>query len=153
MGTRGSDSLGFSRLYVRELRLSLRINAGAYGFSVMITATLAMVASIHSAPAPGELFLFIVGAVASFAVVESFATRGFTREPKDHEPAEVVALGSSLSLFSIASAVATSWLAATLLPDTLSWLVCPFAAATVYVVVLGVEMSVARRIEEARNIE
>ncbi|NDL57741.1 hypothetical protein [Phytoactinopolyspora mesophila] len=64
-----------------------------------------------------------------------------------------MALGSSLSLFSIASAIAASWLLATLLPGTLSWLACPFAAATIYVVVLGAEMSLARRIEESRNIE
>ncbi len=91
--------------------------------------------------------------MASFAVIETMITRGFKRQPKDQEATEIVALGSSLSLVSIALAVGTAWLLATVLPEAVSWLIGPFSASLVYVAALGAEMSVARRIEEARNIE
>ncbi|NED99190.1 hypothetical protein [Phytoactinopolyspora halotolerans] len=158
MATRGSTQGSrsrkpFGRLYTSELRLSLRINAGAYGYSVMITSTLAMVSAIHAQPEPEQVLLFIVGAVGSFAVIETAITRGFKRKPSDQESAEVVALGSSLSLVSIASAVGVTWLAAAALPEGAAWILCPFAASLTYIGLLGVEMSMARRIEESRHRE
>ncbi|WP_211658299.1 hypothetical protein [Phytoactinopolyspora halophila] len=136
-----------------ELRLSLRINAGAYGYSVMITCTLAILAAIHVPPAPGQIFLFLLGAAASFATVETIATRGFSRPPSDQERSDVVALGSSLSLVSIALGVAAAGLLGTILPETASWIVGPFTASITYLLTLSVEMSVARRIEESREVE
>lgn len=153
MVAKGSRRKSNAALYRSELRLSLRINAGAYGYSVMITCALAMLAAIHSAPEVGQIFLFILGAAASFAAIETFATRGFTRGPRDRESAEVVALGSALSLVSIAIAVGATGLLVGVLPETASWVFGPFLASTVYLLTLGLEMSVARRIEESRNLD
>src|SRR5699024_12075327 len=84
---------------VQELRLSLRNNVGAYGYSVMITCCLSMLSARLHTPQPGELFWFIIGAVASFGLIEAIATRGFQRPLASGEPTQVVALGSALNLF------------------------------------------------------
>jgi len=139
-------------LYRRELRLSLRNNSGAYGFSVMITAVLAVVMAIHHPPSVGDLFLFVLGAVVSFAAIEFAATRGFRLSLSDTETSKVIALGSSLGIVSISTAVGVAALAALILPESLSWAAGSFLGSSVYLLVTALEMSVARRIEEARDL-
>ncbi|HEX6196158.1 MAG TPA: hypothetical protein VFZ37_09615 [Jiangellaceae bacterium] len=140
-------------LYVRELRLSLRNNTGAYGFSVMITSVMAMLSAIHDPPQPGQIIAFFIGAVATFAIIEAVATRGFRRSLADREATKVVALGSSLSLVSIAAAVGVATAVGYLLPVSAAWLVGPFLASMTYLVLTAAEMTAARRIQEARNVE
>lgn len=139
-------------LYVRELRLSLRNNSGAFGYSVMITSTMAMLTSIEGSPRPGHVILFLLAAVASFALIEVIATRAFTRSLED-ETTTVIALGASLNLLSIAAAVGLAAALGALLPVPLSWLIAPFTASVTYLLGTAVEMAVARRIEERRDID
>ena len=69
MTRRASDPTPELGLYVRELRLSLRNNAGAFGYSVMITSTMAMLTSFEGSPRPIHIVLFLLAAVASFALI------------------------------------------------------------------------------------
>lgn len=139
-------------LYVRELRLSLRNNAGAYGFSVMITGVFAVLSAIYSSPDVTEIFLFLVGAVVSFATIEVVATRGFRRSLAEREATQVVALGSSLGLVSLSIAVGAAALAGLVVPEPTSWPVGSFVGSSAYLLVTAAEMAVARRIEEARDL-
>lgn len=152
MAGRKSGSENPIGLYTRQLRMSLRNNSGAYGFSVMITCSLAMLSALHASPSPLQLFLFVFGAVASFFVIELLATRLFRRSLGGGEESKVVALGSSLGVFSISLAVGASALCGSFLPATLSWFVGSLAASVTYLVVNGVEMGVARKVEEARDL-
>lgn len=147
------DATERASLYASELRFSLRNNAGAYGFSVMITGSMALLTSQYESPTMLQVFLFFFGAVLSFAGVEAIATRGFRRSLSDEEGTVVVALGASLSLFSIGIALAMVVLCTMVLPATTGWLIAPFAGSMVYLLVTGVEMGIARRIEERRGIE
>lgn len=141
-------------LYVRELRLSLRNNSGAYGYSVMITCVMAMLSAIDRPPDPSEIISFFLGAIASFAIFEGIATRGFSRALNDEEEnTEVVALGSSFNLASIAAAVSLAAAAGQLLPTGFSWLVGPFIASSTYLLLTAAEMTFARRVQEARKVE
>lgn len=149
----GSRSGGSSSLYLRELRLALRNNSGAYGYSVMITGALAVLSATYRSPQIGQVFLFLLGAVASFAAIEALATRVFTRPINDEEPTKVIALGSSLNFFSIAAGAGTAALAGSVLPSTAGWPVAGFLASLMYLLGAAVEMSAARRIEEFRNQE
>jgi hypothetical protein len=140
-------------LLARELRLSLRNNAGAFGYSVMITSSLAALSALHAPPGIGELFLFLIGAVVSFAIIELVATHAFRRALDDAEATTVIALGSSLGVLSIAAAVGVAALCGLLVPEPFAWLAGSFLASIVYILVTAVEMTVARRIEEARDLE
>lgn len=140
-------------LYTHELRLSLRNNSGAYGFSVMITSVMAMLSAIHAPPDPGQIITFLLGAIATFAIIETVATRGFTRSLDDKEATKVIALGSSLNLVSIAGAVGVSAAIGYLIPAGLAWFLAPLLASTTYLLATAVEMSLARRIQEARNVQ
>src|SRR5690625_4233039 len=91
MPRRAGDRSSEVGLYIRELRLSLRNNSGAFGYSVMITCTMAMLTSIAGSPRPAHIVLFVLAAVASFALIEVVATRAFTRSLED-EHTTVIAL-------------------------------------------------------------
>lgn len=138
---------------MRELRLSLRNNSGAYGYSVMITCCLAMLSSYNGTPKTDEVFLFVLGAVVSFALIETIATRAFRTPLRGDEPSHVVALGSSLNLFSIALAIGVTALVGAIAPGWVSWCAGSFLASVVYLIATGVEMAMARKIEEARNLD
>ena len=152
MPRRGTRRAAHAGLYARELRLSLRNNSGAFGYSVMITSTMAMLSSVEGPPRPAQIVFFLLGAVASFALIEAVATRAFTRSLEDEDTA-VIALGASLNLLSIAGGVGVAAGLAVLLPVNLTWLLAPFAASVTYVLVTAVEVSAARRIEEKRRVE
>ena len=150
-GSGASRTVHPRKLYLSELRLALRNNAGAYGYSVMITGALAVLTATYKSPTAGQVFLFLLGAVLSFAVIELLATRGFTRPIDDSEATKVIALGSSLSLVSVAAAVGAALLGAMVLPKTPAWLVGGFLASLIYLLVSALEMSLARRIQEVRR--
>ncbi|WP_245901157.1 hypothetical protein [Prauserella shujinwangii] len=137
---------------MREIRLSLRNNSGAYGFSVLITCALAMLNSQLGMPATAHIFLFVVGAVVSFLAVEALATRGFRRSLGGDEQTKVVALGSSFSVVSISLGVGATALCGLFLPVAPAWFAGSFAASTTYLLLNGLEMTVARHIEEARDV-
>ncbi len=140
-------------LYVRELRLSLRNNSGAYGYSVMITCVFAMLSAIIAPPGAGQIVVFFLGAIASFAVIETLATRGFTRGLDDREATKVIALGSSFNLASIASAVGLAAAVGHVVPTGAAWFLGPFLGSVTYLLVTAAEMSVARRVQEARHVQ
>ncbi len=149
--TTSSQRQQFS-LYLQELRLSLRNNSGAYGFSVMITSVLAVLTSLHRTPGVVHIFLFLFGAVVSFATIQVAATRGFRRSLAEQEQSKVVALGGSLGIVSISVAVGAAALVGLVLPELLAWPVGSFVGSTLYLLLTALEMSAARRIEEARNL-
>lgn len=108
-------------------------------------------ARLHT-PQPGELFWFIIGAVASFGLIEAIATRGFQRPLASGEPTQVVALGSALNLFAIVIAMFATLAAAAWVAEPLSWAVGSFAASVVYLIGTSIEMSIARKIEDKRGL-
>ncbi len=132
------------------LQASVRNNYTAFGYSVMITASFGVLASRHPSPIPGDIFLFLAGAIAAFLVIEIVVSKGFSKAPTG-EPARVVALGSALSLGSVAASVGAAAVLGSLLGEWLSWLVGGFTASGVYVVLSGMEIALAERIQGNRG--
>lgn len=143
---------GTPGLYAREIRMSLRNNSGAFGYSVMITCSLAMLSAQHSPPKAVQILLFALGAVLSFLVVEAFATNAFRRSLGDEEQSKVVALGSSIGVLSVGLALGATAAVGAWLPVTVAWFAGPFAASTAYLLLNAVEMTIARLVEEARDL-
>jgi hypothetical protein len=134
-------------VYARGVRTSIRNNSTAYGYSVMITASLAALTALEKQPKLGELFLYVGGAAAGFAIVEATVSN-FFRDRVRGEPSEVIILGSALSFLSISSGLGTAILVAKLSDSWLPWALGPFAATIVYLLIVGAEMTIAHRIEE-----
>ena len=143
------DAQSVAHGYLHGLRASVLNNASAYGFSVTITATMALLSSIRGAPTALQVIAFAGGAVAAFAVVELVVSRGFTRGMED-EPSDVKELGSSISVLSVGSAIGCAYVAGRLVGGFVAWPLGSFVATVAYLFLFGVELSLAHRLQRKR---
>lgn len=132
--------------FSRGLQASVRNNYTAYGYSVMITASFGVLAT-QERTRLGFIFLFLTGAIAAFVATELVASKAFERTPRG-EPTKVQALGAAFSFGSVGGAVGVAALATVVLNSWLAWLLGAFFASGVYVVMSGLEIALAERLEE-----
>ena len=132
----GSNPTG----YLRGLHASVRNNASAYGFSVTITVSFGLLASVLGTPTVPEIFAFAGGAVAAFALVKFIVSGGYGHELMD-EPGSVKDVGSSVSVLSVGAAMVCTYAAGKLLGGFVAWPAGSFAATSVYLFLFGVELS------------
>lgn len=135
--------------YLRGLNAAVRNNASAYGYSVTITATFGILGAIGGSPRVAEILAFSGGAVFAFALVELVISRGFRRGPED-EPTRAKMIGSSISFFSIGSAVLCAFVAGLLLSGFAVWPLGSFLATGVYLFGFALELSVAEKLRSRR---
>jgi MFS family permease len=138
-----ADSTSWLEHVVRGLGASTRHNALAYGYSLAITGSFAVLT--YSAPPtrPLEIFLFALAGAASFTVANASTTRGFRKRVRE-EPPIVRALGSSLGFLSVVGAIAFAWLLGWALGGWGAWLLGGFAASSVYLLLSALELATAR---------
>jgi hypothetical protein len=127
--------------YLRGLGLSTRNNTVAYGYSLVATGSYGVIAD-QKGSRVGDVFLFAAGAALAFALVNALVTEGYRKRFPD-EPGVVVALGTSLSLFSVVAAVGVAALAGWLLRAWVAWLAGSFAFTLAYLALVGGEIAFA----------
>jgi hypothetical protein len=132
---------GFADNYARGLRSAARNNASAYGYSVTITATFGIL--VTGTTTVLEIFAFAGGAVLAYALVDAVASGGFRHGPRDEEPSEVTALGSSVSFVSVGAALAVALVAAQLVGGWAAWPLGAFSATVAYLLLLALEIGLA----------
>lgn len=125
-------------------------NLSAFGFSVMITATFGALSAQLGAPGTVEVFLFAAGAVAGVTVLDGIASKGFRRKLRD-ETSDVIALGTGFGFLSVLAAIGAAALAAAVVDGGAGWPLGAFLASTAFVLLSGVEMSVAKVLQEERE--
>ena len=91
-----------------------------------ITATFGILSVVASPTTVPDIFAFAGGAVAAYALVDGVASGGFRRGPRDEEPIEVTALGSSVSFVSVGMALAVALVEAQLVGG--GWSAWPLGA-------------------------
>lgn len=133
-------------LYMEGLRTSVTSNASAYGFSIMLTLSFGALTSQHGTPEVGEIFLFLLGAVTGFVLIEAVASRGFQTRDRG-EPANVMVIGSAMAFASVSAGVGAAALVGELLDGGVIWPLGGFSASCVYTLVVGIEMMLAARAE------
>ncbi|QDQ98293.1 hypothetical protein [Tomitella fengzijianii] len=123
-------------------------NSSAFGYSILITATFGLLQSSEGSPPAGTIMLFAVGAVLPFSILEAIASRGFRRSSRTQNE-KVILLGTATNLISVAAALGAGYGTGVLLHGNVAWLVAPFVAGLVYMLVESVELAVAEAIESA----
>ena len=142
-GENAGTRSGFADNYVRGLRSAARNNASAYGYSVTITATFGMLSVVTGTTTVLEIFAFAGGAVLAYALVDGVASGGFKHGPRDEEPIEVTALGSSISFVSVGVALAVALVEARLVGGWPAWPLGAFSATVAYLLLLALEIGLA----------
>jgi MFS family permease len=134
--------------YRRGLGTALRHNQVAYSYSVTITALFGVISDESGGPNVGQCFLYVVGAGVAFAIVNAAITQWFTKR-LPREPTEVVALGTAISLFSMAAGLGLGTLVAWLAGPWIAWPLAPLAMSIGFMLLAGFEMGFAGYLHEA----
>jgi hypothetical protein len=134
--------------YRRGLGTALRHNQVAYSYGAMTTALFGVITSQSGSPAVGECFLFVLGAGIAFALVNAAVTHWFS-ERLPREPSEVVALGTAISVFSMAAGLGAGTFVAWLAEPWVAWPLAPLAASIGFILLSGLEMGLAGYAHEA----
>ena len=130
--------------FVRGVRMAVRGDATAFGYSILITATFAMANHRHPSITVGRIFLFALGATFAFAVVEA-ATSRFFRVRLREERSDVVIVGTAMAPVAVSLSLGGAYLSATHLGASSAWFFSPAVATVGYVVMTGTQLVVARR--------
>ena len=146
-----SDSAGVREHYRRGLGTALRHNQVAYGYSATATALFGVIQRLSGGPNVGQCFMFILGAGAAFAIVNASITHWFSqRLPR--EPSEVVALGTAISLFSMAAGLGLGTLVAWSAGPWIAWPLAPLGMSIGFMVLAGIEMGFAGYYHDAGGV-
>jgi MFS family permease len=128
--------------YRRGLGTALRHNQVAYSYSVTITALFGVITDESGGPNVGQCFLYVAGPGVAFAVINAAVTHWFSqRLPR--ERSDVVALGTAISIFSMACGLGLGALVAWFAGPWIAWPVAPFGMTVGFLLLAGIEMGFA----------
>jgi hypothetical protein len=135
----------FADRYANGLKTTVINNSVAYGYSITITAAIAVLAAGRGTPGVPEVLTFAGGALLAFTIVEVGVYLGLQHRLKE-ETAEVKMLGSIFSFVSIGLAVGATWVSEQLLAQLVAWPVGGLVATLVYICVQALELAVAEHV-------
>jgi hypothetical protein len=130
-----------SRILVRSLNTSVTGNAQAFGFSVTVTVTFGVVSSVVGSPSLGQMMAFALAAVAAFSLLNVALTVLLKPRSSDRETRQVVLIATATDFLSVAAGVAAAMGISHLLGGWAAWLLAPFCAGVLYVLVQAVELA------------
>lgn len=139
------------RGFPSALRTTVRSNSSAYGYSLGITVAFGLVAAVHGSPTTLETFVFLIGATAGFVSVEAVASRGFRRPTPPREQEQVVVMSGAMDMFAVLAAAGAATGAARTPAPTVGWALGGFLATTVFLLVGGVDVLLAREAGESQK--
>jgi hypothetical protein len=123
------------RTYSAALQITLRSTAAAYGYTLSTATTLGLLTEISGKPDAGKLFLFALGGILAFTVLEVFLV---TLGPSAAKPPEhAFPYAGALNAASVAAALGMAILVAHLVRSSLAWFLAPLATTAVYMLVVA----------------
>jgi hypothetical protein len=126
--------------YRTGLHTTLRSTAAAYGYTLSIASTAVELTTVHSKPSSGELFLFVAGGVAGFAVLEIVLLAA--RPPDGDDASDAFPFAGALNFIAVAAGLGAAIGLAHAVASALAWLLSPLAATVVYLLLLAGQVTV-----------
>ena len=130
---------------LRGMRSTVGRESTTFGFSVLVTAVFGLLATTEGSPDVLRVFLYAVGACASFTALEGLLSRGF-RAPMPQHRTRVQAVGTSLNLLSVVGGLAAGWAVAAAMTHAAVWVLSPFVAAVVYLLLESLETALGEHL-------
>jgi uncharacterized YccA/Bax inhibitor family protein len=129
------------RSYRQAARQAVSLSIAPYGYTLTVWTSGAVLSHARGIPSTGNALLFMLGAVAGFALVgvASFG-RLTTRVRVETQPPAVWA---GFHVLSIGGAIGAATLIAHLLDQSGAWPLGGFAATTSYLLVLAAQLALA----------
>lgn len=130
---------------LRALTTVLKGSAVPYGYALTVWATHGVLTNEHGNPGVWDVVLFILGAVAAFALLGLVAER-FAPQPLRAGQGDMIRAGA-IHVVAIGVALGAATLIA-LMPGAVAWALGSFAATSLYLSIASAEILVAHRIDE-----
>ena len=134
--------------YGAALRITLRNTASAYGYTLATATTIHVLTDVGGKADTQELFLFAVGGVVAFVLLEAilFSLRAPTPTPQ--QPLEhAVPFAGALHAASVCLALGVAIVIAHAVRSPLAWFLAQLATTAIYMLVVAVEITVAAAIQ------
>jgi hypothetical protein len=141
------------RRMLRGLHASVSGNAQAFRFSITITVTYGAISSAQGSPTLPELFGFALAAVAAFSMLNLAIAAALRNAEEGGEPDRVVLVATATDVLAVGAALAAAVGIRAAFPGWGAWLLAPFCAALVYVLVQSVELAVGLREADRRDAD
>ncbi|HET6570000.1 MAG TPA: hypothetical protein VFG58_00720 [Solirubrobacterales bacterium] len=132
---------------LQALTTVLRGSAVPYGYTLTVLSSHSIVSHSHGPPSVFDILLFVVGAIAAFAMLGLLAER-LAPEPLELGHADMIRAGV-IHVVAIGLAFGAATLIA-LIPGVAAWPLASFAATTLYLFVASLEIVFARRLEHGK---
>jgi len=132
---------------VRGLRSTAGRETTTFGFSILVTVTFGLMQTTQGSPDTRRIFLYAVGAVLSFTVLNGLLSRGFRAHLPQHD-SEVQVAATSLNLLSVVAGLGAAWALAGNVSGVAVWAIAPFVAGVVYLLTESVEETIAEQVLE-----
>jgi hypothetical protein len=132
----------------RSLRNALASEAKAYGFTLVIWGTGALVIGRQGFPSPPQVFAYVGGVLAAMALLLLIAFGDLRRRWTEEDPVRF-AFGA-IHVISVLVALLVAWWCATFIPGTVGFFLTPFLAVSVHQLLLAAEIR-ASLCPEARS--
>lgn len=136
-----------SHHFLRGLNTSVSGNSEAFGFSITITVTYG-VASAGGKPSLPELFGFALCAVAAFSLLNLIVAGAVLKRQPEGEPRRVVLVATATDFLAVGAGIASAVGIRQIVAGWGAWLLAPFCAGLVYVLVQALELSVGQEGDE-----
>jgi hypothetical protein len=141
----GEKERGLREHFVRGLGESTRHNSLAFGYSLALTGSFGVIATLTRKSSVLDIFLFGIGGAAAFSIANPGVTRMF-KYRVEGEPPIVIALGTSFGFVSISAAIGAAALVAWKLPPWAAWFFGGLAGSAVYLIASALSFVLARGI-------
>lgn len=132
------------RRLAQGLNASVHGNAQAFGFSITVTVSFGVVSVLHPAPGVWDLFLFAMAAVLAFSLLNVLVVLALHDADRSVPGERAVLVGTATDFLAVGAAVGAAVGIGHLVDGTLAWILTPFVAGAVYVLVQSVELAIGR---------
>ena len=127
------------RTYGAALQVTMRNTAAAYGYTLSTAATLSLLTEMSGKPDVGRLFLFALGGIVAFALLEAvLASLG---SPTAEAPEQAVPFAGALNAASVAAALGTAILVAHFVRSSVAWFLAPLGTTSIYMLVVAAQVT------------
>lgn len=135
---------GLPGFLLRGLSSSVTGNAQAFGFSITITVTFGIVDAAEGHPTRLDLLGFALAAVAAISVLNVLVFLLIDHDRHADALQRALLIGTATDFLAVAAAVGVAIGATGLVHGWAAWLLAPFLAGLVYVLVQSLELAVGR---------
>lgn len=132
------------RSYGGALRVTLRQTAAAYGYTLTIASTVAVLTSTRGKPETGDVFLFVAGGLAGFALLEVLVE--LSGSATADSPEQAFPFAGALNFVAVGAGLGASVAVAHIFHSGLAWLLAPLIATAAYLLAVAGQVTVVDRL-------